>query len=239
MKFNEGKALLMLSGILSGIVITSFMVNSSVSPTTFLTYQQYQNMSIENDQLKAEIKVLYKDLENLDQKLRKYDNSGQKNESVLETLKKELEEARLFYGSSTVEGPGMKIIVDDNHKDSYYDESDLWSSITHNTDLYYLVNDLKSAGAEAISVNGKRIISTSSITCEGPTIMVNGEYVVPPFEVLAIGDQSALQFSLTLPESRFKELEYRGLKLQVEKINNVKIPGIKPINQIKYISKSE
>lgn len=239
MKINEGKALLLLSGILSGIVITSFIVNSSVSTTTFLTYQQYQKMSNDYNQLKAEIKVLYKDMGDLDQKLRKYDNSSEKNSSVLETLKTELEEAKLFYGTKTVEGPGVKILVDDNRKESYFDENDLWNSITHNTDLYYLVNDLKSAGAEAISVNGKRIISTSSITCEGPTIMVNGEYVVPPFEVSAIGDPSALQFSLTLPESRFKELEYRGLKLQVEKVDNIKISGIQLKNQPKYIKKAE
>jgi uncharacterized protein YlxW (UPF0749 family) len=239
MKFDEGKILLLLSGVLSGIVFTSFIVNTSVSPTTFLTYQQYHRMNQQVNELKSEIKGLYKELDQLDQKLRKYDSSSEKNNSVLETLSKELKEVQLFYGSSPVEGPGIKLIVDDKHKTSYESDEELWNSITHNTDLYYLVNDLKSAGAEAISINGKRIVGSSSITCEGPTIMINGEYVVPPFEILAIGDPKALEFSLTLPESKFKELELRGLPLKVEKVNLIKINGVTKVNNFKYIKQAK
>lgn len=223
MKIDEGKALLLLSGILAGIVITSFLLNTSFSPTTFLTYQQFQKLNAESNQLNIEIKGLYKEIDELNQKLSKYDKSDEKSKSIVETIENELEQAKMFYGAVSVEGPGLRVIVDDNRKDSYIDESDLWSSITHNTDLYYLVNDLKNAGAEAISINGKRVVNTTSITCEGPTIMVNGEYVVPPFEVLAIGDPDAMRFSFTLPESRFKELEFRGLELNVEKKDKIVI----------------
>jgi uncharacterized protein YlxW (UPF0749 family) len=235
MKIDEGKALLLLSGVLAGIVISSFLLNTSFSPTTFLTYQQFQNLNTESNQLNIEVKGLYKELDELNQKLVKYDGSNEKSKSVVETIQEELKQASLFYGAVSVEGPGLKVIVDDNRKDSYIDESDLWNSITHNTDLYYLVNDLKNAGAEAISINGKRIINTTSITCEGPTIMVNGEYVVPPFEVLAIGDPDAMKFSFTLPESRFKELEFRGLQLIVEKKDKIVIDALNYKDDYKYI----
>lgn len=47
--------------------------------------------------------------------------------------------------------------------------------VVHNSDLIAIVNILKHANAEAISINGQRIISTSAITCEGSVIKINGE----------------------------------------------------------------
>lgn len=47
--------------------------------------------------------------------------------------------------------------------------------VVHNTDLTAIVNMLRHANAEAISINGQRIIATSAITCEGSVIKINGE----------------------------------------------------------------
>lgn len=238
MKFDEGKVLLLLSGLLLGIVITSFIVNTSISPTSFLTYQQYEKMSREVNELHSEIRGLNREYSDLSKKLGKYEGSGQGNKSVLDTLNNELKDTKLFYGYSTVYGPGIKITINDRHQ-NIYDNPDVMFDITHNWDLLYLVNDLKNAGAEAISINGKRIVGNTSITCEGLVIMVNGEYIVPPFEISAIGDPEALMYSLNLPESHYKDMESRKLYLKVERKDKIKIDPISTLNQIKYIKESK
>lgn len=234
MKFDEGKLLLLLSGILTGVVITSFLVNSAISPTNFMTYEQYENMSMQANELHLEIKGLHREIDDLTTKLRRYESSGQRNKSVVDTLKYELDESRLIYGTTTVNGPGIKLTINDRHS-KQVDNIDLMFNITHNTDLLYIVNDLKNAGAEAISINDKRIIGNTSITCEGPIIMINGEYIVPPFEILAIGDPDALEFALNLPESHYKDLELRKLHLLIEKKKKMSINPVDNINKIKYI----
>ena len=59
--------------------------------------------------------------------------------------------------------------------------------LTHDTDLIRVVNELKNAGAEAISINEQRLVTTSAIECDGNIIKVNGEKIGAPFTIKAIG----------------------------------------------------
>lgn len=73
----------------------------------------------------------------------------------------------------------MEIILKDNTNISSELLStqilDMSKLVVHNTDLTAIVNMLRHANAEAISINGQRIIATSAITCEGSVIKINGE----------------------------------------------------------------
>ena len=51
-----------------------------------------------------------------------------------------------------------------------------------------MLNLLWLAGAEAVSLNGERVVATTSIYCVGSTILVNDTRLSPPYEFLAIGD---------------------------------------------------
>ncbi len=70
--------------------------------------------------------------------------------------------------------------------------------IVHDYDLQLVVNELTASGAEAIAINGQRVISRTAIRCVGPTIMVNNVPIVPPFEILAVGDPGTLAGGLLL-----------------------------------------
>jgi uncharacterized protein YlxW (UPF0749 family) len=65
--------------------------------------------------------------------------------------------------------------------------------IVHDSDMLHVINELRGAGAEAIAINGTRIMATSRISCGGPTINVGkSERFTPPFVIHAIGDPDAL-----------------------------------------------
>lgn len=237
MKVNEGKILLLLSGILSGIVITSFLVNASVSPTTFLTYAEYLNMKNQENKLTTEIKGLKKEMIELDKKLDKYNESSEKNKGVEESMKKELNDLHMFYGSSSVHGSGIRITVTD--RAVTFDEFDRLNqlNLVHNYDLLYLVNELNNAGAEAVAINKERVVSNSSISCVGLTVMVNGNYIAAPFVVTAIGDPEALKYSLSLQESYFKYLaEDRRLNIKIETVDDIVIQGVEIGNDYKDLT---
>lgn len=225
MKFDEGKVLLLLSGILTGVVITSFIFSTSFKQTKFITYNEYKNMSNEVNSLKLEIKGLTNDYEMLTKKLRKYKSADNKDKSINDTIKKELDEVKLFYGLTPVKGPGIIVIIDDRHFSLGDNDEDLLMRITHNYDLLSMVNELRNAGAEAIAINGERITANTAITCEGPITMINNRYVVPPFEITAIGNPDAFEYSLSVNESYYNYLkDVRRLKVSYEKKDKIIIP---------------
>ena len=236
MKFNEEKALLLFSGMLTGILVaTLFFNSSSFKPTAFLTYKQYQKLNMEANELKNEVEGLNKAYNELDRKLYKYNISNEKDKSVLETLSKELEEAKMFYGDTPVEGSGIKVTINDNHEHTNYFE--LIDGITHNYDIYNIVNELKNGGAEAISVNGNRIASNTSINCGGPTILINDDtYITPPFEIMAIGDPDALEYTLMQQQSYYHLLQIRGLELNITKMKDIKMDSVIEVKKPTYLN---
>lgn len=235
MKVDEGKILLLFSGILTGVVLTAFLINTKAKPIRFLTLREYQNTSAELNGLRVEIKGLYKEYGELNSKLYNYENGTNPDKNVIKTLEKELNDLRKFYGNSEVEGPGIKVTINDRYKNVYIDQDDLLNSITHDYDLRGVVNDLKAAGAEAISINGKRIHMDTAITCEGPIIEINDENVVPPFEILAIGDPDGLQYALSMEDSHYSVLKFRRLSLKQERLANIKISAGRDFSKDKYI----
>ena len=72
-------------------------------------------------------------------------------------------------------------------------------NIIHDTDINAVVNELKAAGAEAISINSQRLIASSPVRCAGPTVFVNTTAQTPPYVIRAIGDAPTLQAAINLP----------------------------------------
>lgn len=226
MKINESKLLLMVTGIFTGILITSFIVKTTPQQTKFLTYRGYQELKHDNFIMSREISSLSKSLIELSEKYNKYTNTSKQNKVVLDELEKEYKYVKLMYGMDEVEGQGIIIKLDDRRKGSYTNSFELWNSIVHDFDLREIIVDLKNADAEAIEINGYRIVANTAITCEGPIIMINGRYITPPFIVKAIGDKDALYYAMYNPDSWYKTMELRGLNLSLSKSDKIKVNGL-------------
>lgn len=92
-------------------------------------------------------------------------------------------------------------------------------------DLQLVVNALWAAGAEAIAVNGQRLVSTSPIRAAGETITVNFRPLVPPYEIKVIGgDKRAFERSAVAQRFRQWEEDY-GLGFSVKSRKKVEVPA--------------
>lgn len=67
------------------------------------------------------------------------------------------------------------------------------SALVHDSTLLNLVNQLKMAGAQAISVNDERIVAMSEFICVGPAVRVNGTKLFAPFTIKAVGNPAVLE----------------------------------------------
>src|SRR5205085_6971397 len=68
--------------------------------------------------------------------------------------------------------------------------------VVHQQDVQAVVNALWAGGAEAMTLEGQRVISTSAVRCVGNTLLLHGVVYSPPYTVRAIGDLNRLQRSL-------------------------------------------
>ncbi|MBQ2835720.1 MAG: DUF881 domain-containing protein [Clostridia bacterium] len=140
--------------------------------------------------LKAKEKYdnLYKKLEDMETQLETERTNSTQNNDELTKLENTIKGGNKILGLSEVKGNGIVITVDDNQNialSSWYADPN-WL-IVHDIDIINIVNELKNVDAEAISINGQRIVSTSAIECDGNVIKVNGQKIGAPFVIKAIG----------------------------------------------------
>ena len=190
--------------------------------------------------LKAKEKYdnLYYALEEAENTLEIERTNATQNNTELTDLENEIKNGNKVLGLSEVTGNGLIITIDDNQDISLNNWlADPNLLLVHDTDLISVVNELKNAGAEAISINEQRLITTSAIECDGNIIKVNGEKVGAPFTIKAIGLPEVL-----INVDRFGGyLDYlrdtRYLKVSVERMTDKKtitIPKYTGIIKFQY-----
>ncbi|MCL1848273.1 MAG: DUF881 domain-containing protein [Clostridiales bacterium] len=107
----------------------------------------------------------------------------------IQAYQEELTTAQLRAGLTQVTGQGVEITMDDNYDGLRENPGgDPNAYIIHYDDLLSVISDLKSAGAEAISINDQRFIGTTELRCVGNVILVNTTRLAPPFVIQAIGN---------------------------------------------------
>ena len=127
----------------------------------------------------------YAALQRAEQELEKERQNATKNNSELENLESQIKKANFVLGNTDVTGNGIIVTLADGKGDSnLIDQSNF---LVHAENILQVVNEMKNAGAEAISINGERIVNTSAISCDGNVIVVNGKKINSPIQIFAIG----------------------------------------------------
>ena len=173
---------------------------------------------------KAELDEIIKDYEN---KLAQYEAGAEPKSSGVLQLQEEIQATRLTAGLLPVKGPGIEIVLNDRKRDSFLDSDPYIMNyfIVHDSDMLHVINELRGAGAEAIAINGTRIMATSRISCGGPTINVGkSERFTPPFVIHAIGNPDELMAAFQREDSIYHSLAAWGLEFHIRRMDSVEIP---------------
>lgn len=130
--------------------------------------------------------------------INEYKEKAFDSQEAKELVDKELAKTNLNLGKTDVEGEGIEIIVKDSVNTVDYE------------DLLKLVNELKLAEAEAISINEERIINLTDIVSASDYIVVNGQRLSSPFVVKAIGNRKYLESALTAKNGYIDKMQRDG-----------------------------
>ncbi|GLX16359.1 membrane protein [Streptomyces lavendulae subsp. lavendulae] len=141
----------------------------------------------------------------------------------------------LLAGATEVHGPGVKLVVDDAKGASSGGgggprESAGFSNTgrVRDRDMQRIVNGLWQAGAEAVSINGQRLTALSAIRAAGDAILVDNKPLVPPYEVLAVGDKKRLgtTFQDSVDGQYLHVLqESYGIRYSLTPVDEVRLPA--------------
>lgn len=198
------------------LVMTMFMQFKVVNETDIASLETMTEAELRSEFSKINDKYdqLSKQYAETLVKLKDYKDEYKTEAETRDILEKELYQQNTLLGRTDVEGPGIIITInEDNVEDD---------RITYE-DLLVIVNILKGAGAEAISINGHRIITTTYIFDIGDSeyTRVNGERVLSPYIIKAIGNEKYLESSLFGKGGYIDELQKYGFNVSIEKYNNI------------------
>lgn len=166
--------------------------------------------------------------------IKEYEETINTDKEAAVLLDSELENSRNLLGKNAVQGQGIIVTLTDVEVGKY--------GIITDADLIELVNELKAAGAEAISINGHRIVNTSYIIeLDVGFISINGSRrEVSPYVVKAIGDITYLESGLSQKQYGYIDKTINsGKSVTLEKSDNIYIEAYNRTLEFKYAKEVE
>ena len=230
------------------IAIVCFLLAMSIFMQFKIVYQTEQTdiSTMRDTDLRAELASWKSKYDETKQKydetlkiLESYKQENSTDEKTKESLEKELASLELALGKTDAVGEGIIITLREKTADEL-DENEKEISIEAK-DLYFIVNYLKDAGAEAISINDERVVNTTDIVdITYKLIKVNSKYLRENvYEIKAIGNSSHLESSIFGKSGYGEQLMTTGIKATIEKKSKVEIPKYDGNFETKYIEEVE
>lgn len=215
------------------IIALVFMVLGFMLTVQFKTTERQRNIRIER-------------VEDLSERLRTAEAEKNQLQKELTDLRKksghmmstaELERLNLLAGTSEVYGPGLEIVLDDSTSTKKVGENpNLY--IVHDEDLLRILNELRAAGAEAISVNDQRIGAMSELRCAGPTVSINNVRSAPPYVIRAVGDPKTMASALRLRGGVVDTFAFWGINVKIKDDSRIVVPAQKATRAFEYAKQS-
>lgn len=226
MKINLPKLAIGIVSLTLGFLI-SIQISANLHSFKNISVKQWSQQTIYMEELKKQNDKLVKEAFSLRNQLA----SESPDES--KALNEKLSRVNITAGFTPMIGPGIVINLDDNPNPLAVDDNPN-DYLIHDTDLLFVVNHLKSSGAEAISINEERIIGSSEIRCAGPTILVNTIRITPPFEIKVIGNPQVLEDAMRAEGGELQVLGAKGMKISIQKASKITIPAFAGILEYHY-----
>jgi uncharacterized protein YlxW (UPF0749 family) len=232
----------LLSTIMGGLLALSLKTQDRIrrdlvgNTSTAAIAEAYTKQRDENTELRKRVAQL------LTQNQKYTEAMASEGGTSTKVVAQELQKVNTLAGLTPVSGPGVIVTLRDSKKqierpkgipDSVWQES-TEDYLIHDANIRDVVNELKNAGAEAISINDQRVVSSTAIRCVGNNVHVNA---VPtagsPVVIKAIGDPSLIQSGL-LMRGGIKDHFADPEMIAVDKATNLILPAFSGATPLRF-----
>ena len=208
------RALVALSVGLVGFVMTA-QVRATQGVTEQLEAESEEDLTRIFSSLNEESAALRDEIADLRLELAALESSAARDELAREAAARQLEGLEILAGLVPARGPGVAVSISDPAGSFVYEL------------LLDLVQELRDAGAEAISVNGRRVGASTAFSSRRGEVTVDGRPVTAPYEVVAIGDPATLEVGLKIPGGAADTLAaLDAVSVEVERRSDVLVPAL-------------
>ncbi len=163
--------------------------------------------------------ALQAEVDALKQKLQEYEMAGAQGRNATETMRRDVAAYRLFLGLTPVEGPGVIIRLGEPRPVGAVVPA------LQAQDLSALVNELSAAGAEAIDINGVRVLSNTGFWQDERGIIAGGLRLRPPYTLVAIGNPAEIKAVLNVRGGFVEGVRAVGVVVEVTEHDRLQLPA--------------
>jgi uncharacterized protein YlxW (UPF0749 family) len=229
---------ILIIGIVMGFVV-AVVWNGASTPSSGSSTSSRERTASTIARLEKEQEELKATIGQLRNQIDEYQRRAPANAQTLAEITAEINRQQMLAGLTALEGPGIRVTLDDSSAPSPVLGAGANAYIVHEYDLRDIVNLLWLAGSEAIAINDERVVVTTSIYCVGSTVMVNDTRLSPPYRIQALGDptrqEEALSNTAYLKDLRERVKRY-GLQFKFSRMGQLVIPAYSGRLSLRYAS---
>jgi len=210
----QSRAAIALVALAVGFLVAVQAASIGERPLSRLAAERPEDLTRVLADLNAEADDLARELSTLQVKLARYQGSARSDELALRDARKSLADLQVLSGLVPVEGPGAVVRLEDPEGRVGWEV------------LLDLVQEVRDAGGEAISVNGRRVIASTWFGPANGGAAVDGARVVPPYELEAIGPAEVIAQALDIPGGPLSVVSaLPGVAVTVREVDGLLLPA--------------
>ncbi|UCC67589.1 MAG: DUF881 domain-containing protein [Armatimonadota bacterium] len=183
---------------------------------------------------RAQLEKQKEETERLRTRVAEYEEEAASEKGLIRLMMDERRNSRIALGLLPVQGPGVELILDDSTMRTGGELGGQDFFVVHDIYLLQVENELWAAGAEAVSLNGHRLISDSAITCSARLIKVNDVSISNPFVFLAIGNRDNLTSALNIRGGILDQLRVLEFQVKLTPKDEIVIPPVAIATKYEY-----
>jgi uncharacterized protein YlxW (UPF0749 family) len=202
------------------LLVIQLQAGRSIRREVELPTLRVRELAVLVQQQEEAARNLQAEIADLRGKQAEYESAAAQGRSSAETLERQVASYRLVMGLTPVQGPGVVVRLSERRG-----AGGIVIPVVQAADLSGFVNELWSAGAEAIAVSGVRVLAMTGFR-EAPDGIVAGITRLPrEYVIEAIGDPAAMMATLNLRGGYVEGLRSVGLVVELESEARLKLPA--------------
>lgn len=235
---REQAGMAVLLALIGFVVVTQIRTEWLIKRDLRIPSRELEGLGFALRQQEQSRAALEAEVADLRAQLQEYEKAAAEGRLAAAQMNRLLVEMRALAGLTPLEGPGIVVVLKDSVR-ALRPGEDPNKVVLHYSDLYAVVAELWAAGAEAVAINGERIIATTGINCVGTTILCNTKRMAPPYVVAAIGDPGRLAGYLRRPGGVLELLTAFDFPVRVTRPARVVVPAYRGTYRFEHTKTGE
>ncbi|MFD8028872.1 DUF881 domain-containing protein [Streptomyces sp. NPDC059717] len=178
------------------------------------------------DELDDRTQRLQDEKQGLEDQRSELENSSDRAEEARKQTAEKEKQLGILAGTVAAQGPGITMTIQDTKGTVQADM------------LLDAIQELRAAGAEAIQVNGVRVVASTYLSDSGKSVSVDGNKITQPYRFQVIGKPQDLEPALNIPGGVVQTLEKEQATVAVERSTKIVVDALRAAERPDYARSS-